>query len=940
MNVFKLFGALVLGSFLSACGGGGSTAGSSPLGGGSGSGLGGTVSGASASTVKPSLTLAISSTTATAAVPATVTATLRDAAGVGIAGQVISFSTAGSLGSFNVSTALTDTTGNAAVKLSPTSSSSNGADLVLAQTSVGGNTISGTIGFQVTAGSGSSTPAGFPSISLTLSTNAVTTATPAVATVIVKDANGVPLSGQVVKFSTAAGNIGSFQNGSALTDPVPGATPAGIATGKLNPASPSANGADLAIAQVTVNGTLVTATVGFSVTSTGAPAVGVPSMSLSLSTTTVTTATPALVTVAVRDATGAGVAGQVVKFSTVDGLGVFPVTSSLTNALGVASATLTAVAAGSSGADQVLAKTTVNGTSLQASQGFQLTAASVTVATFTSDIATVPAYGQSNLSVVLAGINPGTPVTVAVSSACVAKGKASLTPAFVSTTTGQASFTYRDNGCGQTDVADSLQASVAGTAATANLTLALTSPAVTSIAFISATPQSIFLKGSGFVEIANVVFQVLDTGGKGFPGQTVVLDPSTLTGGLTIDDGPGPVTKLSDSSGNVSVRIKSGTVPTPVRVRATVTIAGVATSTVSNSLSIAVGLPSQLNFSLSQTTLNIEGFDIDGTPNTYSIIASDRLGNPVPAGTAVNFFSPEGGQVEAIKFTTLTGGLARTSAAFVSSSPRPADGRVTVLAYALGEESFLDLNGNNVWDLGEPFQDLGNVFLDRQYDNFYDAANDQYIALSLPGAVVPPAACVVSSSPLLQLDTSIPSAAVFPDGTPACDGTWGRAYVRRAAETVFSTSTARPLWFAPPSGLYSLSGAVCPKSTLITSYNSSGNAVNGAFYRVGGATALYNLPASGVISFLAADANSVRLNPMAAGTIVTVGATAGLAVSVAGGSPVPSTNSATFATVALDFTAPTTSGVITVNFTSPSGLTTSVNQLVSMGAPGGATACP
>jgi hypothetical protein len=55
------------------------------------------------------------------------------------------------------------------------------------------------------------------------------------------------------------------------------------------------------------------------------------------------------------------------------------------------------------------------------------------------------------------------------------------------------------------------------------------------------------------------------------------------------------------------------------------------------------------------------------------------------------------------------------------------DGRVTVVAYALGEESFIDLNGNNVYDAGEPFQDLGNIFKDRNFDGVYDPTTDEFV---------------------------------------------------------------------------------------------------------------------------------------------------------------------------------------------------------------------
>jgi hypothetical protein len=116
----------------------------------------------------------------------------------------------------------------------------------------------------------------------------------------------------------------------------------------------------------------------------------------------------------------------------------------------------------------------------------------------------------------------------------------------------------------------------------------------------------------------------------------------TLTGGVLMEGGTADVVRASDALGRVTVRVNSGTLPTPVRVSAT--IVGSAITTVSSNLSVAVGLPSQINFSLSQGIRNIEGYNIDGTPNTYQIIAADRSGNPIPEGTSINFVA-EGGQV-------------------------------------------------------------------------------------------------------------------------------------------------------------------------------------------------------------------------------------------------------------------------------------------------------
>ena len=337
------------------------------------------------------------------------------------------------------------------------------------------------------------------------------------------------------------------------------------------------------------------------------------------------------------------------------------------------------------------------------------------------------------------------------------------------------------------------------------MSLGLSRPDVSSVAFVQAVPEQIYLKGSGFVETSVVRFEVRDGAGNPLPRQTVQLELLTGAGGITVQDNAGQpvgvgivIPRDTDDLGRVEIRVNSGTLPTPVRIQASLPTGGI--KTVSSNLSVGVGLPSQLNFSLSQLAKNIEGFNIDGTSNTYNIIASDRSGNPVPAGTSINFVT-EGGQVEPIKQIQLVSGLARASAGFVSADPRPSDGRITVTAYALGEESFIDQNGNNIRDGNEPFQDLGNIFKDRIFDGIYDPGVDEYIPTninnsspcSLPNtqpafdAVTGLGRTAVTDA-LLALDASIPSV------PSTCDSTWsgaGKVYVRRAAETVLSTSVAR-----------------------------------------------------------------------------------------------------------------------------------------------------
>lgn len=650
-----------------------------------------------------------------------------------------------------------------------------------------------------------------------------------------------------------------------------------------------------------------------------------PKLTVALSTDTVTAAAPATVTATLVNAAGAPIPATVVAFESTNGLGRFSAPSALTDANGTATVILSPANSNATGADTVKATATLSSGEVVGTVGFRLTATNVTISAFRSDISTISAYGQTALTVTLAGSTPGTPVNIALSSSCVAKGLATLTPTQATTSTGTATFTYRDAGCGSFDAVDGIQASVTGTAATATLQLTLTAPTASSISFVSATPDVIFLRGSGFVENSNIVFQVRDANGLGVPNRRVVLEPTTLAGGLLIDGGSVPVTRATDSEGKVVVRVNAGTVPTPVRIRATLENSTI--STVSSSLAIAVGLPAQNNFSLSQRTINIEGYNRDGTPNTYTIIASDRLGNPVPEGTAINFVT-EAGQVQAIATTRIANGLSQATANFQTASPRPRDGRVTVVAYALGEESFLDANGNNVFDDGEDFQDLGDVYIDRLFNNTYNANVDQFISLSVSGN----SACRVATSPLLRLDVSAPSRVITNTGAPlaTCNAGWGRAYVRRAIQTVFSTSAASPVYGTSlPANASVSNAALCPRAVpLILGYNPDDTPVVAEFFPFG-TVDLVRMPKEGTVNLIASDANPDAYNPVAAGTVITAVATRGLAVQVLGGSPVPSTSTPTGVTVGYGFDDVTSSGTVTITFTSPAGLSTTFNQFIS-----------
>jgi hypothetical protein len=906
-----------------------------------------TVQGTAAFTVAgsvPSIGLVLSAQTLRVSTGAvTAKAVLLDAAGKVVANQVISFASGGGFLTLSAPSAVTDGFGAASINIQAANAAVTAADTLVASATVNGVAVQSIQALQVQADTGS--------VLITAGQSNVASATqPATLSILVKDSAGVPVgAGSVVTVSSSF-DLSAFNASTAATNA------SGVATVLVTPKTATSSGADQIVATVAV-GTVQVVSPPFYVQIVSSTSTAPPVLTAVLSSSSLSSAAPATFTATLTDSTGAPVAGQVVTFKTVLGLASTNVATALTNATGKAVVILSPASSSVAGADQVTASVSYGGNSLLSTQGFQIQATDVALTSLTSAVASLGAYGQTTLTLSLSGASVGSPVNIGMTSSCVSQGKATLSPLTFSATTNPVSLQYKDNGCGALQGADSLQATIAGTASSAALSLPIAQPAVSSLAFVNASQPVIYIKGSGFVETSTLSFQVQDSNANPLPNVGVTLTLLTLSGGLTIgglpSSSPQVVTQNSDASGNITVQVNSGSVPTPVRVAAALTAAP-SIATVSSNLSVAVGLPSQLNFSLAQKTRNIEGFNIDGIPNSYTIIASDRSGNPVPNGTSINFVT-EGGQIQPIVSTTgsVSGSpvSATATAAFQSASPRPADGRVTITAYALGEESFIDQNGNNAYDPGEPFQDLGNLFKDRNFDGSFDTTIDEFVPTNVANA----SACLLPAlsgagatsvtSALLALDPSIPSV-----GASTCDGVWsgaGKVYVRRATETVLSTSSARALW-ASKSGLDSScsslmlqTGPLLPAPLVTSTFSFTPVQGGETWYGSGGI--------SMTLPFIVADANTFptpgpngsigRLNPMAAGTTVSVSTpTTGLKVTLGGGTPVASTTEATSAAVGVTFDT-VSAGVVYVTFTSPGGLATVYTVNVQQSRPVPFTAC-
>jgi hypothetical protein len=314
--------------------------------------------------------------------------------------------------------------------------------------------------------------------------------------------------------------------------------------------------------------------------------------------------------------------------------------------------------------------------------------------------------------------------TVNFSSTCQATGLATITSP-VTTSTGIADTTYVASGCAGDDVITAT-ANVNGASLSASGTVTVAAASIGSIVFESATPTNIALKGMGVTgrpETSTVVFRVLDQSGGPRPGVDVNFTLNTAVGGLSLT----PATAQSDAQGRVQTVVQAGTVATSVRVTATVADTP-AISTQSSALTVTTGIPDQNSFSLAVQCQNVEAWSTDGVTVPVTARLSDRFNNPVPDGTAVTF-TTEGGTIQSQCTTTTTeteSGVCVVN--WTSSNPRPAAahaldraGRSTILATAIGEESFVDSNGNGTFDNGENFTDLAEQFLDEDEDGVYDA---------------------------------------------------------------------------------------------------------------------------------------------------------------------------------------------------------------------------
>lgn len=333
-------------------------------------------------------------------------------------------------------------------------------------------------------------------------------------------------------------------------------------------------------------------------------------------------------------------------------------------------------------------------------------------------------------------------VQVTFSSTCFANGEALFEPQagltceadcptnIVDTSNGQATIRYIANGCIGTDDIKATT-TYGGSVISANGTVSIASDTVTSLSFVDASPSVITLKGSGGEETSALRFRV--RGSTGAPVKDVDVDfsLSRTSGGLKLVN----ESSTSDVDGYVYTTVQSGSVPGPVQVTAT-TETGI--STQSSNLVLSTGLPDQNSFSMSASRVAPNSWNIDGVESEINIRTADAFNNPAPIGTPI-YFTTNGGAIEGECFIQAEEDFPEKSsgscsATWRSQDPKPEtdevtpnspfpflvdeesltlicpdgqraghgsecrNGRLKVVATTLGNESFIDTNGNGLYD--------------------------------------------------------------------------------------------------------------------------------------------------------------------------------------------------------------------------------------------------
>ena len=260
------------------------------------------------------------------------------------------------------------------------------------------------------------------------------------------------------------------------------------------------------------------------------------------------------------------------------------------------------------------------------------------------------------------------------------------------------------------------------TAAKQTVSVTIASIEANSIVYTTDNSVELGASNSGSSSSGQVVFTVFANGIPAANQQVTinkVLAPADLSF-VTLGN-RNSTTVTSDSNGNVTVNLYPGALPGPVEIKASLVLDPTIFA-LSKDVSVATGRATQNGVSISLSK-NVLANSVDGDTATVTARLVDRVGNPVPDGTVVSFVS-EGGRVTP-NCATVNGAC---SVEFSTQNPRPADSRVSVIAFVEGDKSYTDIDGDNQFSVGDILtHNIGDFFRDDNENNEYDSLNGEFV---------------------------------------------------------------------------------------------------------------------------------------------------------------------------------------------------------------------
>ena len=420
----------------------------------------------------------------------------------------------------------------------------------------------------------------------------------------------------------------------------------------------------------------------------------------------------------VTDANGKAISGAMVTFTATGGV-TFGTSNGavLTNANGEASISVKPTNTTDTGAYSISATAVYNDTTATtAASNFSLQPANISLSSLAASNTSLSSGGTTNITLVTLDANTNTvlnDIVVNFSATCGTFANNSVT----SSNQGNITTTYKAINTDGKLCEGTQTITATNSTSTVSKTIALNIAPIqaSSIIYSSNDEVKLATKNSGSSASGQIQFTVYANGVAAANQQVIIsrnFSPNDFSFGTLGNQASQTLT--SDSTGKVTVNLYPGVLPGPVELKATLANKPEIYA-LSKNVSVATGRVTQngISVSLSKNTL---ARGVDGDTATVTMRMVDRVGNTVPDGTVVSFVT-EGGKITS-NCATVNG---ICSVTFTTQNPRPVDDRVSVVAYVEGDKQFVDANGNNMFDIGEPLvNNLGGFYRDDNENSKHD----------------------------------------------------------------------------------------------------------------------------------------------------------------------------------------------------------------------------